>query len=84
MARVRFIGPEPVTVPELQSRVIEPDEVVQVPDARFWGYVCQPATWESVEEPPGFVVPGSEPDAPEAAAPAAKKTSAAKPSQKGA
>jgi hypothetical protein len=80
MARVRFIGPEPVTVPELQSRVIQPDDVVQVPDARFWGYVCQPCTWESVEEPPGFVIPGSEPEEP-AERTAAKKT-AAKP-QKG-
>ncbi|MEV0183810.1 hypothetical protein AB0I54_31680 [Streptomyces sp. NPDC050625] len=51
MARVRFIGPEPVTVPELGSRVVEPDEVVEVPDERFEGYVCQPGTWESVEEP---------------------------------
>lgn len=50
MARVRFIGPEPVTVPEL-DRVVEPDTVVEVPDARFEGYVCQPGTWESVEEP---------------------------------
>lgn len=52
MARVRFIGPEPVTVPELgPERVVEPDEVVEVPDARFDGYVCQPGTWEAVEEP---------------------------------
>lgn len=51
MARVRFIGPEPVTVPELGERVIQPDEVVEVPDARYDGYVCQPATWEPVEEP---------------------------------
>lgn len=51
MARVRLIGPEPVTVPELGSRAVQPDEVVDVPDARFDGYVCQTATWESVEEP---------------------------------
>ncbi|MEU0393811.1 hypothetical protein ABZ208_13710 [Streptomyces sp. NPDC006208] len=51
MARVRLIGPEPVTVPELGDRVIQPDEVVEVPDARFDGYVCQPGTWQSVEEP---------------------------------
>lgn len=51
MARVRFIGPEAVTVPELGGRAIEPDEVVEVPDERFDGYVCQPGTWESVEEP---------------------------------
>ncbi|MGX1711347.1 hypothetical protein ACWIFI_18690 [Streptomyces albidoflavus] len=51
MARVRFIGREPVTVPELGGRSVEPDEVVEVPDERFEGYVCQPGTWESVEEP---------------------------------
>ncbi|WP_371528376.1 hypothetical protein OG302_22300 [Streptomyces sp. NBC_01283] len=51
MARVRFIGPETVTVPELGDRVVEPDEVVEIPDDRFEGYVCQPQTWESVEEP---------------------------------
>jgi hypothetical protein len=51
MARVRFLGPEPVTVPELGSRAINPDEIVTVPDDRFDGYVCQPGTWDSVEEP---------------------------------
>lgn len=51
MARVRLIGPEPVTVPELGGREVQPDEVVEVPDGRFDGYVCQPGTWEAVEEP---------------------------------
>ncbi|MFI8962050.1 hypothetical protein ACIGO8_08035 [Streptomyces sp. NPDC053493] len=51
MARVRFIGPEPVTVPELGDRVIQPDQLVEVPDARFDGYVCQTTLWEPVEEP---------------------------------
>ncbi|MFG2144131.1 hypothetical protein ACGFRG_08015 [Streptomyces sp. NPDC048696] len=53
MARVRFIGLEPVTVPEL-GRQVELDEVVEVPDDRFGGYVCQPGTWEAVEEPQGW------------------------------
>lgn len=67
MAKVRLIGPEPVTVPELGAeRVVQPDEVVEVSDDRFDGYVCQPGTWESVEEP------GAK------SAPAAKKTSAVK------
>lgn len=52
MARVRFIGPEPVTVPEL-GRVVQPDEMVEVPDERFDGYVCQTTNWEPVEEPKG-------------------------------
>jgi hypothetical protein len=51
MARVRFTGPEPVTVPELGSRTVHPDEVVEVPDERFDGYVCQTSNWETVEEP---------------------------------
>lgn len=73
MARVRFIGPEPVSVPELgEGRVIQLDEVVEVPDDRFEGYVCQPGAWESVEEPKG------ESPAP---APALKKA-AVKPQQK--
>lgn len=51
MARVRYIGAEPVTVPELGDRTVQPDEMVEVPDGRFDGYVCQTATWEAVEEP---------------------------------
>ncbi|MEV8354623.1 hypothetical protein ACFVTT_38665 [Streptomyces niveus] len=51
MARVRYIGAEPVTVPELGDREVRPDEVIEVPDGRFDGYVCQPQTWESVQEP---------------------------------
>lgn len=50
MARVRYLGPEPVTVPEL-GRTVEPDEVVEVPDDRFEGYACQPVNWEVIEEP---------------------------------
>ncbi|PVD01346.1 hypothetical protein [Streptomyces sp. CS014] len=51
MARVRYIGAEPVTVPELGDRTVQPDEIVEVPDARFDGYVCQPTAWEAVEDP---------------------------------
>ncbi|MFC5217333.1 hypothetical protein [Streptomyces coerulescens] len=52
MARVRYLGAEPVTVPELgPERVVHPDEVVEVPDERFEGYVCQSVNWEAVEEP---------------------------------
>ncbi|MFF1297923.1 MULTISPECIES: hypothetical protein [unclassified Streptomyces] len=57
MARVRLIGPEAVTVPELGDRHVEPDEVVEVPDDRFDGYVCQQGTWESVEEPKAQAAP---------------------------
>ena len=73
MARVRYLGPEPVTVPELgPERVVHPDEVVEVPDERFGGYVCQPSAWEPVEEP----------KAAETAAPAVKKTAAKSAPQK--
>ncbi|MFF7200520.1 hypothetical protein [Streptomyces sp. NPDC008141] len=61
MARVRFIGPEPVTVPEL-GRTVHPDELVEVPDHRFGGYVGQTSTWESVEEPPDWEWPPTDPD----------------------
>lgn len=54
MARVRFVGPEQVTVPEL-GRTVEPDETVEVPDDRFEGYACQPSNWEVVEEPKAAV-----------------------------
>jgi len=58
MARVRYIGPEErVTVPELGGRVVEQDEVVEVPDARFGAYVCQTSNWEGVEEPPDWTPP---------------------------
>ncbi|MEU5580933.1 hypothetical protein ABZ791_30115 [Streptomyces huasconensis] len=57
MARVRYIGPEPVTVPELGATVVEPDEVVEVPDDRYEGYVCQPQTWQTVEEPKDVPAP---------------------------
>ncbi|MEE4493580.1 hypothetical protein [Streptomyces sp. BE230] len=57
MARVRYIGAEPVTVPELGGRTVHPDEVVQVPDNRFDGYACQPQVWEGVEEPKASEAP---------------------------
>lgn len=58
MARVRFIGPEPVAVPELgEYRTAQPDEIVEVPDDRYEGYVCQPGTWEPIEEPKDVVPP---------------------------
>lgn len=81
MARVRFIGPEPVTVPELGGRAVEPDEVVEVPDERFDGYVCQPGTWEAVEEPRREEPDGADEAATSTAAPrqARTKMTAAKP-----
>lgn len=54
MARVRYVGAGPVSVPEL-GRTVQPDELVEVPDDRFEGYVCQPRTWESAEEPKAAV-----------------------------
>ncbi|MFF4166872.1 hypothetical protein [Streptomyces sp. NPDC001741] len=57
MARVRYIGAEPVTVPELGSREVQPDEMVEVPDERFGGYVCQTSAWEPIEEPRDWAWP---------------------------
>ncbi|MER7814082.1 hypothetical protein [Streptomyces sp. NPDC096153] len=91
MARVRLIGPEPVTVPELGGRTVQTDEVVEVPDGRFDAYVCQPTTWESVEEPEDWTPPETEaeehePELPARAAAkktAPKKTAAAPQKQEG-
>ncbi|MFK0151200.1 hypothetical protein ACIQVK_03845 [Streptomyces sp. NPDC090493] len=71
MARVRYLGHEQVTVPEL-GRTVEPDEIVDIPDERWEGYVCQPANWEPIEDPK----PADEPEAP------APKKTAAKTAQK--
>ncbi|MFJ2477119.1 hypothetical protein ACIOWI_29795 [Streptomyces sp. NPDC087659] len=60
MARVRYLGPEPVTVPELGGRTVHPDETVTVPDERFGAYVCQTTNWESVEEPKDWTPPAPE------------------------
>lgn len=57
MARVRFIGAEAVRVSELGDRTVEPDEVVEVPDGRYEGYVCQTSNWEAVEEPKALEAP---------------------------
>jgi hypothetical protein len=67
MARVRYLGHEQVTVPEL-GRTVEPDEIVEVPDERFEGYACQPANWEPIEEPKAATEPEAK---------ASKKTAAA-------
>ncbi|MGW6652485.1 hypothetical protein AMK23_26325 [Streptomyces sp. CB02130] len=72
MARVRYIGAEPVTVPELGDRTVQPDEIVEVPDARFEGYVCQPSAWEGIEEPKDDK-PSAKKTTPVAKAPAVKE-----------
>ncbi|MEU5077103.1 hypothetical protein AB0G76_36975 [Streptomyces asoensis] len=87
MARVRYLGAETATVPEL-GRTVEPDEIVEVPDERYWGYACQTANWEEIQPPDGFVPPGTEtepePEAePEPKPKAPLKKTAAKAPQKG-
>lgn len=42
--KVRNISGEPRFVPEL-NRVIDTDEIVEVPDERHEGYICQPLVW---------------------------------------
>lgn len=51
MAKVRLIDTEPRIVPWLNGRVVQPGEVVDVPDAQFESYVCQPLVWQAVDEP---------------------------------
>jgi hypothetical protein len=52
VAKIRFVGAEPHIVPWLgPGCVVQPDEVVEVPDEHYQAYVCQPGLWESVEEP---------------------------------
>lgn len=59
MAQVRNISGEPRQVPELGGfgggRVVDVDEVVDVPDDRYAGFVSQEDTWEGVVEPIGQV-----------------------------
>lgn len=57
MARVRYIGGEPATVPELGARQVQPDEIVEVPDERYAGYVMQVSLWEGIEPPAGWEDP---------------------------
>lgn len=84
MARVRYLGPEPVTVPELgPERTVHPDELVEVPDERFDGYVCQ-TVWEPVEEPPGWQPPAPvKPEEATAMEKPQRKTTAARPQKEG-
>lgn len=52
MASVRLIAPEPRIVPWLGPEVVvQPDQVVEVPDAHADAYTCQPDVWELVGEP---------------------------------
>lgn len=51
MAKVRLAASEPRIVPWLGSAIVQPDQVVEIPDDQFDAYVCQPAVWEAVEEP---------------------------------
>lgn len=44
MAKVRNISGEPLAVPEI-NRVVDADEVVDVPDERVEAFTCQPTTW---------------------------------------
>jgi hypothetical protein len=80
MAKVRFLGAEPHLVPELGDRLVEPDQVVTVPDERFEAYLLHPHLWESVEEPRETTPPAKKATAKKTAAKktAAKKTTAEK------
>ncbi|MEU9793831.1 hypothetical protein AB0E27_24920 [Streptomyces sparsogenes] len=52
MASVRLIADEPRIVPWLGPEVVvEPDQVVEVPDEHADAYACQTTVWELVGEP---------------------------------
>jgi hypothetical protein len=48
MAKVRLLAPEERLVPWI-DRIVQPDEVVTIPDEHVESYTCQPAVWELVE-----------------------------------
>ena len=48
MAKVKFCGTDPVTVPELGGRRLEPGQVVEVPDAELYRFTQSP-TWEPAD-----------------------------------
>lgn len=51
MAKIRLAADEPRIVPWLgPERIVQPDEVVTVPDDDFEAYVCQDI-WQPVENP---------------------------------
>ncbi|MEU0667189.1 hypothetical protein ABZ508_02570 [Streptomyces lavendulocolor] len=79
MARVRYLGGEPATVPELGGRIVQPDEIVEVPDERYTAYVMQSTLWEGIEPPAGWEPPPSQQEEPvedPPEKPAARKSSA--------
>lgn len=45
MAKVKFVGDQPVTVPELGGRRLEPGQIVEVPDAELYRFTVS-ANWE--------------------------------------
>jgi hypothetical protein len=51
VAKVRLIAPEERLVPWI-DRIVQPDEVVTVPDEHVESYICQPAVWELVDHNP--------------------------------
>jgi hypothetical protein len=51
VAKFRCVASEPLIVPWLDGRTIEPDQVVEVPDEHYDAYECQPTVWQPVQEP---------------------------------
>ena len=45
MAKVKFVGDQPVTVPELGGRRLEPGQIVEVPDAEMYRFSVS-ENWE--------------------------------------
>lgn len=48
MAKVKFVGLDPVTVPELGGRRLEPGQIIDIPDADVDRFT-QSANWEPAD-----------------------------------
>lgn len=48
MAKVKFAGDQPVTVPELGGRLLEPGQIVEVPDAELYRFSVS-NNWEPAD-----------------------------------
>lgn len=51
MAKIRLVAARPRKVPVLRGRVVQPDEVVEVPDKLYGAFIGQAENWQPVQDP---------------------------------
>lgn len=51
MAKIRNVSGEPRIVPWLGDRLVDDDEVVEIPDQWLENFACQPQVWRVEDEP---------------------------------